>query len=202
MGYRFSISDLKKAIKNAARISLYFSYIKAVLDKTSYGFARRIFINPLIIVIKRGRIFLDDDIAFYFSNIAERTSHALSKEMANAFALFYRTDIELPIVLKKIGIEDLLDETRYTANSKEDWIDSLIEEHYHKDKQEEFYRSNTDELYESRLVYSLMRAIHFTYFENLEIRPPSHPRKKIPRSKRWGKHQKLKYSTKWVSEIT
>lgn len=202
MGYRFSISDLKKAIKNAARISLYFSYIEAVLDKTSYGFAKRIFINPLIIVIKRSRIFLDDDIAFYFSNIAERTSHALSKEFATAFALFYQTDIELSTVLKKIGIEDLLDETRYTINSKEDWIDSLIEEYYHKDKQEEFYRSNTDELYESRLVYSLMRAIHFTYYENLEIRPPSYSRKKIPRSKRWKEHQKLKYSTKWVSEIT
>lgn len=198
LGYELADSELKSVIKNASRNSLYFAYVNSVLVKTSIKFVKEVFIEPIKEVIKKGRIFLNEDISFYFSVIAETTSNALGHKMEDIFKKYFSQESDnLQPFLLQSGVEDLLDETRYVEKPKEDWADVLIENYYPDSHAEEFYRFNSDELSGARLVYQVMRAIHFTYYNVLVSRVPPKPRKKLLRSKRWKEHKKIRKYRAW-----
>lgn len=194
LGFNLKDSELTTVIKIAACNSLFFAYINSILDKTSIKFVRKIFIKPFQEVIERAQVFQDHDIRFYFSNISERTAHALTQMMNLILKKYFAQDSEnkISIYLKQSGIETLIDNTYYTDEPNEDWIDVMIETFYSNPDQEEFYRTNCDEFIDSQLLYMVMRAIHFTYHENLGLPVPRNPRKKLLRSKSWKEHQKFK----------
>lgn len=77
LGYEFTDDELTSFIKNVARNNMYFAYINKILAETSISFVKAIFIHSIQTIMKKGRIFLDDDINFYFSNIADITGTAL-----------------------------------------------------------------------------------------------------------------------------
>lgn len=77
LGYRFNDDELTSFIKSATRNHMYFAYINNILAETSISFVKEIFFDPIYEIIKKDRISLDDDIEFYFSNIAEAIGHAL-----------------------------------------------------------------------------------------------------------------------------
>jgi hypothetical protein len=81
MGYHVKQSDLKSIIENASKISLFFCFIKTVMENTTIDFVTEIFINPIQKVLLRTDIFTGGDLNFYFGNIVDAISESLSKKM-------------------------------------------------------------------------------------------------------------------------
>ena len=80
-GYEFNQSELKSVIENASKVSIFFCFIKTVMDKSSLDFVNEIFIKPLRPVLVRSDIFQGHDMDFYFSNFADAISRSLSEKM-------------------------------------------------------------------------------------------------------------------------
>jgi len=81
VGYDLTHSELKSMIHNASEISMFFCFIKTILDNTSIYFVTDIFIKPMQKVLSRSNIFQGGDLDFYFSNFADSVSLALSEKM-------------------------------------------------------------------------------------------------------------------------
>ncbi len=81
VGYDLTHSELKSMINNASKVSLFFCFIKTVMDNYSINFVLEIFIKPIQKVLLRSDIFQGGNIDFYFSNFADTISDSLSKKM-------------------------------------------------------------------------------------------------------------------------
>ena len=81
IGFSLNTSELRLVINNASKISLFFCFIKNVLDNESVQFVTDIFIKPIQKVLLRSDIFQNGDIDFYFSNFADAISLSLSEKM-------------------------------------------------------------------------------------------------------------------------
>jgi len=81
VGYKFNQSELISVIENASKVSVFFCFIKTVMDKSSLDFVNEIFIKPLRPVLIRSDIFQGHDMEFYFSNFADAISRSLSEKM-------------------------------------------------------------------------------------------------------------------------
>jgi len=80
-GYNLNSDELKSMINNASKISLFFCFIKKVMDDYSISFVREIFIKPIQKVLLRSDIFQGGNMNFYFGNFADAISEAISKKM-------------------------------------------------------------------------------------------------------------------------
>lgn len=81
VGYNLESDELKSMIYYASKISLFFGFIKIILDNTSIDFVAEIFIKPIQKVLLRSDIFQGGDMDFYFGNFADAISESLSKKM-------------------------------------------------------------------------------------------------------------------------
>lgn len=81
VGYDLTHHELKLVIENASKISLFFCFIKKIMNETSISFVNEIFIKPIQTVLLRSDIFQGGDMNFYFSNFADVISNSLSKKM-------------------------------------------------------------------------------------------------------------------------
>jgi len=80
-GYEFNQSELRSVIENASKVSVFFCFIKTVMDNSSLDFVNEIFIKPLRHVLIRSDIFQGHDMDFYFGNFAEAISRSLLEKM-------------------------------------------------------------------------------------------------------------------------
>lgn len=127
LGFEYEKYELKKIIENFSATSLYFAFVNEIMKKTSLGFVSKIFIKPLIKVVGQSYIFQKEDMRFYFSNIAEHTSHALTQEMIKIIAKRNEKILgqPLPYFEKKITRQDIKE---FPNASKEDLIAMKIRE--------------------------------------------------------------------------
>lgn len=94
MCFNYGEKELSNVVQNISQYSIYFKFIEKIMNETSIALVRSIFIEPLRSVLKHSDIFLGQDMRFYFTNIAEYTSHELTNKMQQ---------------IEKRRIEELLD---------------------------------------------------------------------------------------------
>lgn len=80
-GYKLKPSELKSMINNASKVSLFFCFIKTIMDNYSINFVTEIFIKPIQKVLLRSDIFQGGTMDYYFGNFADAISDSLSKKM-------------------------------------------------------------------------------------------------------------------------
>ncbi len=192
----FDIPNFDNFLENNSKNHLFFAYIKNIRALTSLSFVREIFLKPIINDIRKGRIsYKDEEISYYFNQIAESISNNLGLKFTRKLQKFF--DQTEHVKYKKFpGIneyEKLIDNTFYYERPKSDWLDSLIEKYYKDSNDEEFYRIYCDDKLEHHLVYRVMRNIHHTYFYVLGVKViPRGPTKRLHRSKFWKQNRKYK----------
>lgn len=81
LGFSYDANELKQIIENFSKISIYFGFLRNIMNQTSVDLVDEIFVEPLIDVLKQSNIFEGENTEFYFTNIAEFTSRALSNKI-------------------------------------------------------------------------------------------------------------------------
>jgi len=81
LGYDFNPNELKSMIDNASKISMFFCFMKKVMDDYNIKFVTEIFIKPIQRVLLRSDIFQGGDMDFYFGNFADAISESLYNKM-------------------------------------------------------------------------------------------------------------------------
>ena len=191
VGHKFNVTELQEVIKNLSSNTLFFAFVNSILEKTSISFVKNFFIEPIHEVYEKTKLFLDDDLEFYFVNIAGRIGkviyqklHFLSAKMLRGEKLLEREQIFVNFV------EIMMDNNSYVERPKEDWADVMIEKYYRGKNDEGFYREFSNEFSDPKLLYQVMRGIHFAYYDAYDMPTPRKSSKKIRRSKRWREHIK------------
>jgi hypothetical protein len=85
VGYDLNFSELRSMIANASKVSIFFCFIKKMLDANSIEFVIEIFLKPIQKVLLRTDIFHGGSMDFYFGNIADAISESLSKKMKTVY---------------------------------------------------------------------------------------------------------------------
>ncbi|GBL42212.1 hypothetical protein EMGBD3_15800 [Nitrosarchaeum sp.] len=106
-GYELNNEELEKMINNASKISLFFCFIKTVMDNSSIDFVIEIFIKPIQKVLLRSDIFQGGKMDFYFSNFADAVSASLSEKMTEIFETRKKNILDKPVsyFYKKITLD-------------------------------------------------------------------------------------------------
>lgn len=190
LGFHFNDMELTSFLDNAAKNHLYFAYISKVMHETSLFFVKMIFVHPLQRLIERGRIVLDEDFTFYFSNIVE--SHG--RELIDIIKEIIQTEqrggkFRLDKNRYFVQIQKLLKCTFYDKSPTSNWFDAMEEYFYPQDEDRDFFIDYSDKGIESNLLYRTMEAIHFGYFRGLESNVPQRTQK-IPVSKSFKEHRR------------
>ena len=198
LGYDFTDDQLTSFIKNASRNNLYFAYINRILSQTSISFVKDIFISSIQRIIKKGRITLDDEIGFYFNNIADINGYALiellsdviEKVVTDSQSKNKRFDL---MSHPRMGeIEILKKNTFYAFMNFDDWIDRMTNYFYPNEDEREFRRDYSKGSGDARLLYYVMRAIHHSYFNAFSMGTPKLTSRLPPNSREWKSHYKDK----------
>lgn len=176
MGFDFSDFGLENFLKGSSRNHLFFAYIYKIMQSTSVKLVRILFFEPIQNMIVRGRITLDDDISFYFSNFTEAISRRLMEFME-----------EYHMESKQIG--SLMKCTFYDENVSSDWQQTMIEYFFPESDAMDFYMDYSDPL-DAALLFQSMKAIHFGYHHSIGLGIPKRTQK-IPYSKEWREHKKF-----------
>jgi len=178
--YELNQSELRSIIKNASKISVFFSFIKTIMNNSSLDFVNEIFIKPLRPVLVRSDIFQSHDMDFYFGNFAEAISRSLLEKMRTIdkirqkniddkpVSYFYNkiTDdyrklyphrdtkdlIRFKIDDEKSDIDDLI------SHFKKEGIESLMDNVFYYDiKKEDWYESIIEHFYtDQELKFSFL----------------------------------------------
>lgn len=195
LGLDYSDDELKLIIKNASAISLYFSYVNRIMEQTSLEFVKKIFITPLKSVLSM-IIDFENDLLFYYPNVAELTYRAVYAEIVKISSKFFEAEAkpELVDTSEFIPIELLMDETIYASKTKDDFHSFLIEHFYKNNLDNDFYREHSTDMEDLRLVTLVMKAVHCAYYESQGYEVPSKSKIKISRSQEWKKYKR--YSSK------
>ncbi len=191
-------SEIKKFIFNCAKNHLFFAYLKSILEVTSIKFVREIFIDPLQIAIAKEFFNLSRDFTFYFANIAEiigRQLFAYYRSLLETFRYDLKDDSDYLQNKNVQNMEKLIDNTFYYERTTDDWEDAIAEKYYKGQKDRDFYIEYSDYSLEHKLLYKVMREIHFAYFMADPIISnvvPRSSRIRLRRSRSWQRHLKWK----------
>jgi hypothetical protein len=172
-GYDLKPNELKFMIYNASEISVFFCFIKTILDNTSVDFVTEIFIKPIQKVLLRSDIFQGGDLDFYFSNFADSISLALlgkmktvskirkqnilkkpdsyfSKKITSEYMKLHPTRIFTDLIRIKKR-DELQDIDNLLIHFKKEGIESLMDNVFHSTKtREDWYDSLFDHFYPSK----------------------------------------------------
>lgn len=193
-GLNFSDKETIQFIKNCGMNHLFFRLLHKIYEKTSLEFVKEIFLNPILDLIKRKRIDLEDDMYLNFGIIADTIGMTLYKKRANliiqAAYIFEDKDFE--------QIENLLKLIIYDHDPREDWYESIVDLYY-KDKARDFYNDYSEDQFEMSLFNKVMYQLFHGYHEAVpEDVPESIPRRsgfRLPHSRAWKEEQKWRDKT-------
>jgi len=193
-GFDYDRDELKLFIKNAARNHLLFAFLDELLIKTDISFVTRIFFSSIRYIIKQGKIFLDDNISFYFTNFAEAIGHAIYDELSTyvigASANWPKRKLDDYPDFK--NFETLQSLVFYNNNPGSDWSRAVIECYYKTDEELEFYFSYCDSRFDTRFFYKVMREIHFAYYGAFTLGVPKKSSRRLPYTAHQKHLQKIK----------
>lgn len=185
LGFDFQNKDFERFLLNASKHHLFFAYIQRISNSSSISFVKRIFLNPIFEMIRDGKIRLDGDISFYFSNIAEGIGRSLDKSLYVFESVDDEEDEENLQFVRQI--EKF---TFYDDRPTHDWSYAMIDIFYSNDEDREFFEAYAHKGMEKNLLYKVMQKVHLVYFGYGGNFIPRRTQK-IPSSKRWKKKQKL-----------
>ena len=178
-GYDLVYHELKLVIENASKISLFFCFIKKIMNETSISFVNEIFIKPIQKVLLHSDIFQGGDVDFYFSNFADEISDALSKKIkaidekmrqdimnkpdsyfskkiTSEFIQFHYTKSFSELIRIKKNLE-VVDRDDLLYQFREAGIESLMDNvFYSSTPKEDWYESLVDHFYpteESKILF-------------------------------------------------
>lgn len=192
-GFEYDEDELKLFIKNAARNHLLFAFLDELPAKTDISFVCRIFFSSVRYIIKQGKIFLDDNISFYFTNFAETFGNAIYDELSvyviGASANWPKRKLDDYPDFK--NFETLQSLVFYNKDPRSDWSRSVIEFYYRTEEEIEFYLSYCNG-FDMSFFYKVMREIHHAYFSTFGFGLPERSHRRLPYSSHAKDLRKLK----------
>lgn len=194
LGFDFNDSELTKFLQNTSKNHLFFAYINHILEITSIDFIKQIFIKPIYDLIKKKRINPDDEIEFYFTNIAESIGSIFYNKVTSCIEKFH-SDSSLHNFLDTPGVEEIekvMDNNFVRFRKRKDWNESIIDYFYHDSKDVEFYNLYYDEMYrdpvndspfDMNFLFKVMEQLHIAYYGADGIGMVTTVKHHLPRSK-------------------
>lgn len=185
-GYELNNEELEKMINNASKVSLFFCFIKTVMDNSSVDFISEIFIKPIQKVLLRSDMFQGGSMDFYFGNFADAISISLHKKINKTIETRKKDILDKPVsyFYKKITLDyrqlhptkktqdliylkikdELKDADDILSHLKKEGIESLMDYVFYSDTpREDWYDSLFDYFYPSEESSSLF--LQFGYDE-------------------------------------
>lgn len=194
LGFNYDQYELELFIKNAAKNHLLFAFLAELVDKTDISFVTRIFFSSIRYIIKQGKIFLDDDIQFYFTNFAEAIGNAIYDELS-VYVAGYSANWpkrELDDYPGFKNFETLQSLVFYNKDLRSDWSRSIIEFYYRTEEEIEFYLSYCNGRFEMSFFYKVMREMHYAHFSSFSFDSPKRAHRRLPYSSHTKDLRKLK----------
>ncbi len=193
-GFDYDRDELKLFIKNAAKNHLLFAFIDELIAKTDISFVVRIFFSSIRYIIKQGKIFLDDNHSFYFTNFAKAIGNAIYDELS-VYVAGYSANWpkrKLDDYPDFKNFETLQSLVFYNNDPRSDWSRSVIEFYYRTEEKIEFYLSYCNGRFETSFFYQVMREINYAYFSALSLGLPKRSHRRLPYSSHEKYLRKLK----------
>lgn len=173
VGYDLTSSELRSMISNASKVSMFFCFIKKMLDDNSIEFVIEIFLKPIQKVLLRSDIFHGGNMNFYFGNFVDAISESLLKKMKTVYENRKQNILNKPASYfsKKITSEhmqlhsnrsftelieikkrdDLKDMDDIIHHFRMEGIESLMDNVFYSNKpREDWYESLVDYFYPSK----------------------------------------------------
>lgn len=154
--------EWRKLIHNGSKCHLWFAYVNDIINKTSIDFVTKIFIEPIVNLIKKERIFLDEDFELSFNMISDLIGNQLHKFMIMTFRTNNKKYIKF--------IEILIKNTWYDEIDKENWTEKMIKMYFPNKEDKEYVY--LDDNYDPNFLFILMRSIHLTYYHTHGVSAP------------------------------
>jgi len=147
LGFQMSDKHLRQFIKNSAKHGLFFSYLNIITKETSLAIAKKVFIDPIRKLIKKGMIQLDDDFKL--------SVHTIAGYCGNEFQKFIENNMNNKIISNIESIKEL------SLNQEIDWYEEGVKTCFpDEDARKEYFTIYHDEKGEDdSLYYSLRKAV-------------------------------------------
>jgi hypothetical protein len=194
-GLNFSDNEIIQFIKNSGMNHLFFHFLYKIYEKTSLNFVQEIFLNPILDLIKRKRIDLDDDMYLNFGIIADSIGMTLYKKRKGLIEK-RKQSIKDKNFFKQI--ETLRKMIIYDIKPRKDWHESIVDLYYKK-KARDFYDDYSEDQFEmslfNKVMYQLFHGYHEAVPEDVPELIPKRSGFRLPHSKAWKEKQKWKDKT-------
>ena len=151
LGFNISDKHLRQFIKNSARHSLFFSYLNSITKETSLAITKKVFINPIRELIKKGMIQLDDDFKL--------SVHTMTGYCGSEFQKFIEKN------LNNKTIQDIENINKLSLDEESDWYQEAVDKCFpDENEKREYFEIYHDEKEEDDLLYySLRRSMISAY---------------------------------------
>lgn len=189
INFGYADSELEKFIQKASEAHLYFAYVDKILQDTNIDFVKELFINPIRKLIVTNKIDFDQNIEFYFSNIAESNAYALSKLIAAIFGASPEKSLsKIQKQNQDRNVQMLIENTWYVMDPNTvEWTEKM-RKFFYRNKEVlhlvPLIDGSTRELEEDNaefhLFWKTMREIHMQYYLSQAKSPPKKYTQKFP----------------------
>lgn len=190
LGYDFNDSELEKFIGNASANSLFFAYLKNLIDVTSINTVKMLFLDPISELIKNGILDLNNDLRYSLWVIPFQIGLEIEKTISDANNIIYHSKLNKKYkkasdyILK--SIEVVMDNTWYDSSFSK-WNEKMIDLYYRTDLKKIFYGFHSDSL-DVHLVYNVMQHVHQSYYATYGVKIPLKYQQKFPMPIRRAKY--------------
>lgn len=193
-GFGYTDDEKIKFIENTASNHLFFAFVKEIFESINIRFVNEIILDPIKKQIEKGKIFLDEDIGFYFSNIAETIGNTVNEKLSRIVIDCSKNwpKRKLDDYPKFEYFEKLAELILFERNPRPDWSESITELFYPTDEKNYFYKSYSNGGLETNLLYKVMREIHYAHYEAFTFDAPKRSSRKIPHTSHWKYLQRIK----------
>ncbi len=166
LGNRMNDNDLISFIKNASKNYLFFKYLYKILEYTSsIELIQEIFLKPILDLIKKDRIDLDDDFESTFALIAEKMGQSVY-EQYGMLALEYG---------------NMMRNNWYDGSGNRDWLRNMIGLYFEYGNERDLFWKHSDMITDPKLLFKVMHAVHTGYYSLFENPTPVKHAQRLPK---------------------
>ncbi len=183
LGYDYNFEETVAFIKNASRNSLYFAFLNDIMQKISFEFVKKLFLNPIKKMISQNRIRFDDDFRLNFDIIASATALKI-REIIQKSEFDMRSKEPKVVEQEKAELKLLKHLDILIQNTWFDFQDTKLEgkwiEFYYPTEEQRMFYSQHSDFSDRNLIYKVMREIHVNYYGSYEQKIPIKYTQKFP----------------------
>lgn len=165
LGNRMNDDDLISFIKNASKNYLFFKYLYKILEHTSIELIRELFLKPILDLIKKDRVNLDDDFESTFALIAEKIGQSVYEQ----YGMYYH----------EYG--NMMKNNWYDGSGNRDWLRNMIALYYEYGNERDLFWRHSDMHNDPKLLFKVMHAVHAGYYSLFENPTPVKHAQKLPK---------------------